>query len=326
MEKILRFGIIGPGGIADSQLAPALARVPGTALWSVMSRDHGRAAAFALKHGAASPSPAHADLGGMLADPALDAVVIATPDKLHAPQAIAAAAAGKHVFVEKPMATNADDAFAMVAACREAGVRLGVGYHNRWHAGHRLLAKAVADGALGSLRHMRVHWSYEEKDATNWRAHDSVGRWWCMAALGTHCLDVVRWMMVPQCGEVRAVRALFSNAKFRSPHDETATVLLRFTNGATAEILASVAMRPERTIEIHGDKASARCEWTLGAKGVGAITVGGSPLAFVPANPYVGELADFAAAVREGREPEVDGEEGAKNVALLVAAEDSNGW
>lgn len=98
-----KIGIIGPGGIAERKLAPALAEVDGATLWNVLSRDRARAAEFAARHGAASPRPAHDDLEAMLGDPELDGVIIATPDKLHAGQAIAAAAHGKHVLVEKPM-------------------------------------------------------------------------------------------------------------------------------------------------------------------------------------------------------------------------------
>ena len=318
----LRIGLIGPGEIADKQLIPALGKVPDAKFWSVMSRDLGRAHAFALKHGAASPVPAHADIDSFLRDPSLDAVIIATPDRLHAGQGIAAMRAGKHVLVEKPMAVNAGDAAMMAAVARQEGVRLGVAYHHRWHAGHRLLKQALAGGALGKLRHVRIHWSYEAEDASNWRASSDAGRWWRLAALGTHCLDLVRWTMVPACGEVTNARGLFSDAKFGSGRDETALALLRFADGATAEVLVSVAMPQERIIEVRGDGGIARCDWTLGAKGVGSITINGEPLAFDAKNPYVGELVDFVAAVREGRDPEVNGEEGAKNVALMCLVDD----
>ncbi|HKK73214.1 MAG TPA: Gfo/Idh/MocA family oxidoreductase, partial [Candidatus Krumholzibacteria bacterium] len=99
----VRFGLIGPGRIADRRLAPALRHVEGAQLWSVLSRDPERAAAFAHEHEAAAAQPTPATLDTMLADDELDAVIVATPDKLHAEQAVAAARAGKHVFVEKPM-------------------------------------------------------------------------------------------------------------------------------------------------------------------------------------------------------------------------------
>src|SRR5262249_29666736 len=143
----IRFGILGPGAIADQRLVPSLKRVAGAELWSVLSRDAARGKSFAERHGARAAQPVRTSLDELLADPKLDAVIVASPDKLHAPQAIAAARAKKHVFVEKPMATTPEEARAMVEACRDADVRLGVAYHLRWHAGHRLLVRAVHGGA-----------------------------------------------------------------------------------------------------------------------------------------------------------------------------------
>ena len=103
-------GIIGTGRIADSQLVPALKQVTGARFWSVLSRDKERAVSFASFHGAEAQYNAFDSLASFLADPALDAVIIATPDGLHAQHAIASARAGKHVLLEKPMATKLEDA------------------------------------------------------------------------------------------------------------------------------------------------------------------------------------------------------------------------
>ena len=118
---MMNVALVGPGRIAEHSLIPGLENVPGAQLWSVMSRDHGRARDFARRHGAAGGEAAHERLDTLLADPELEAVIIATPDKLHAEQTIAAAKVGKHVLVEKPMATDAESARAMVRACRNAG-------------------------------------------------------------------------------------------------------------------------------------------------------------------------------------------------------------
>ena len=322
----LNFGLIGPGRIADKQLMPALARVPTARLWSVLSRDGERAQAFAGRHEAAAPKPAHTDLVAMLADPELHAVIVASPDGLHAEQVIAAARAGKHVLVEKPMTTSVVAARAMVDACAQADVRLGVAYHLRWHMGHRLLrSRVVGQGELGELRHMRVKWTYRAADASNLRAHEEVGRWWGLAGVGTHCLDLVRWFMRPSCGEVVEVKSLVTRAVWKGPHDETAVLALRFASGASAEIVTSVLFDAPTAVEIHGTKGSATCEGTLGPHGAGTIRVRpqageASEQVFRPVNPYVGELADFVSAIREKRPPEVDGVEGARNVEILCEA------
>ena len=316
----MNFAMLGTGRIADQHLAPAITEVEGARLWSVLSRDIGRGREFAERHHAESVNAVHTELDSLLADENLDAVLIATPDKLHASQAIAAARAGKHVLTEKPMATDLVEAQAMVEACDKAGVTLAVAYHLRWHAGHRKLAEAVHAGRLGTVRHMRVQWTFLAQDDQNWRATSEVGRWWGLAGVGTHCLDQVRWFMQPSCGEIVVQKNLISREVWKGPHDETALVSLAFESGATAEICSSVLFNAPKRMEIYGSDTYAVCDDTLGPHGAGTISIGGEPIDYEVVDPYAGEIADFVAAVRDGRSPEVDGREGYRNVATLVAA------
>ena len=319
-SRPLRIAMIATGRIADNALAPAVNNATGAELWSVLSRDAGRARDFAERHGAASPEPAYTDLDTLLADPDLDAVLLASPDGLHAEQCIAAARTGKHVLCEKPMATTAADAERMTAACRNAGVKLGIAYHMRWHRGHRDLAGAVHTGRFGVVRHMRVQWSMRAPDDTNWRAHSDVGRWWGLAAVGTHCLDQARWYMLPSCGEIVRLTPLITRNVFQGPHDETALLALEFESGATAEVCTSVLFDAPKRMEVYGSEGYALFDDTLGAFGKGRIATHEGEHAFEAADPYAGEVEDFAAAVREDRDPEVNGEEGVRNVALLEEA------
>jgi len=317
---MLNFAILGTGGIALRSLAPALAATPGARLWSVYSRDAARAQAFAEHQRPAALPRVFTSLDDLLRDPELHAVIVATPDRLHADHAVKAALAGKHVFTEKPMAHGLEPARTMVQACRTAGVQLGVAYHLRWHAGHRALIERVHHGALGVLRHVRAHWTYRANDAQNWRAHDDVGRWWSLAGTGTHLVDLARWTLVPSGGEVVDQRSLITRSVWKGPHDETAIISLSFASGATAEIVTSVLFDSPSRFEIYGSAGSAICENTLGTHGGGQIVVEKTLLEYECTNPYVGELQDFVAAINENRDPEVSGEEGLRNVEILVSA------
>ena len=316
----VNIAMIATGGIADSQLAPALALSPGAQLWSVYSRDQDRAAAFAAKHEAAAAAPAFDDYDALLADPDLDAVLIASPDKLHTDQAVRAARAGKHILTEKPMATDRDGAAAMVAEAADAGVKLAVAYHMRWHMGHRALHDAVQAGQFGTPRHMRIMWPTPARNADGWRANADVGRWWSLAAVGTHCLDQIRWFMRPQCGEVTAMESIINRQIFNGPNDETAVLAIQFENGSTAELCSSVLFQGPRRMEVYCSDGWAICDETLGPHGEGRIDTQNGAYAYTAANPYVGEIDDFVAAVRDNRPPEVDGTEGAANVDLLLKA------
>ena len=224
------------------------------------------------------------------------------------------------MLVEKPMATDVEEAKAMVQACHDAKVQLGVGYHLRWHNGHRKLLEVIRAGEFGQLRHMRVLWTSRSADANNWRASTEVGRWWSLAAFGTHCLDMIRWIMVPQCGEVVSLKSMISRDFWKGPHDETALVSLGLESGATAEFCSSILFDSISRVEVYGSKGCAIAEGTLGRHGEGSVRTHLGELKFNITNPFVGEITDFVAAIREQRQPEVAGNEGLRNVELLVKA------
>ena len=315
----LKIAMLATGRIAETALAPAINQADGATLWSVYSRDLGRAQGFAEKHGAQSATPAYADLDELLADDELDAVMIASPDGLHAEQTVAAANAGKHVLTEKPMTTSAEAAAAMIAACDLSKVKLGVAYHLRWHDGHRKLHGLFQAGKFGTLRHMRLQWPMVS-GPDNWRAQSDVARWWCLSGVGTHCLDQIRWFMGPNHGEVKRMEKLITRHVHQGPHEETAILALEFESGATAEMCNSVLFPGPRRMEIYGSDGYALCENTLGAEGAGTIVTHEGDFDFDVVNPFRGEVEDFARAVAEDRTPEVGGAEGARNVELLLEA------
>ena len=314
----LNVAILGTGNIATHGHAPALLSSEKAQLWSVLSRDLNKAEGFAAKFGAKSDSPAYTSIEKLLQDPNLNAVIVATPDKLHAQHAIAAASMGKHVLLEKPMACERKELISIREACNSSGVVLALGYHLRWHAGHRALVEAVHAGKFGQVQHVRVQWAWRASDATNWRAGKDFGRWWSLGAVGTHCLDLIRWTLMPSSGEVSTARAIISNETWGGPHDETAVVSLKFERGATAEFCSSVLFNSPSRFEIYGTEGWAICEGTLGREGAGKIWTNQGEFTFSSSNPFLGQLNNFADAVLGKQRPEVDCEEGARNVELLL--------
>lgn len=316
----LNIGIVGTGRIAHTQLAPALQQVNGARLWSVLSRDAGRAAQFAAQHGARAPVNGYHSLDAMLDDPSLNAVIIATPDALHAGQAIAAARAGKHILLEKPMATSVEDAREIEQVCQQEKVELGLAYHLRWHQGHQKIAAMLHDGTLGEPRYARALWTWQAEDNSNWRAHDTLGRWWSLAGVGTHCIDLMRWMLLPVCGEVTRLGSVVDKSTYGGPHDETASVSLQFGDRAIADITTSVMFSATSRFELHCTEACVICDDTLGPNGAGSITINNAPLEFEAANPYVGEIQNFVDAIDGKTRIGIPAVEGRRNVELLIKA------
>ncbi len=210
----------------------------------------------------------------------------------------------------------------MVAAASEAGVNLGVAYHLRWHGAHRPLFNDAVAGKLGDLRHIRVQWSSLAADDSNWRARTDIGKWWSLAGVGTHCLDQILWYMTPTCGDLVEVKSVISRDVWKGPNDETALISMRFANGATADLCSSVVFAAPTRFELYGSKGYAVSEGTVGVSGDGTMTTHEGPVDYTFVDCYRAEIEDFAAAVRENRPPEVDGEMGARNVEILCQATD----
>lgn len=317
----VNIGIIGTGRIADTRLVPALNQVDGATFWSVLSRDRQRAESFADKHSAQAKYHAFDSLAAFLADPALDAVIIATPDGLHAQQAIACARAGKHVLIEKPIATTVEDAKQICDACLQERVKLAVAYHMRWHDGHRQVASMLHSGKFGKPHYARAMWTWKAEDNSNWRAHEQHGRWWGLAGVGTHCVDFLRWMLLPGCGEVTSVASLIDKSTYGGPHDETASISMQFGNGALADVMTSVMFSATSRFEICCSNAIVIGEGTLATNGGGIITINDEPLEFALLNPYVGEIKNFVSAIGGHTRVEVSGTEGLRNIEILLQAD-----
>ncbi len=315
--KPLRIGILGSGSAAKL-FASAIKSTTETELWSVYSRQRELSTELAAAFGAKAQQPAHDDLQTMLRDPDLEAVIVASPDGMHARQVLAAAAAGKHVLVEKPMALDLGEADRMIAACKEARVCLAVGYRARWHDGHRRIAAQLAEGNFGKIRHVHASWSYLDVALTNWRYSHELSRWGALSKLGTHLIDFGLWMNESQ-GPVAKVKAILQHGGRRT--DESAIVIWSHESGATCEIVASVATgEGESRAEIHCDDALIELKNTFAFHGGGKLYVNGEELMFSVKNEFVDQLEDLAKAVRRGREPFSGGRVGRQNLEVLVGA------
>jgi predicted dehydrogenase len=252
-------------------------------------RDPTRHRDYAAAHGLALT----ADLASVLADPGIAAIVLATPHSRHGDEVRAAAAAGKHVFCEKPLALTRDDAARSIAACRTAGVVLGIGHDKRFFPALRELARLVAAGALGPLLHVEAHFSNEVAGSfSDWRFSPEESPAGGLTGTGVHMLD----MMIALCGPVRRVQALLLAHKLPPDPLDSLSVLLEFRSPASG-ILAAVRSSP-RFMRLHAFGRHASAE-ALGATHLVLRSSGTAPtpLDLPPADSVAANLEAFADAV-----------------------------
>lgn len=252
------WALLGPGRHADNNVAPQMRKASGTDLVAVMSRDPARGTAFAKKHGFAK---VHASLKDVLADPAIQAVYDCTPDGLHADNAVAAAEAGKHILIEKPLAITAKECARAIAACTARGVVLGVVYQQRHDAAHQEARRMIAAGEIGDVMLARVQINLRPTTPApvppaggNWRADPKMRLGGSLMSLGDHAFDTLSYIVDQRIEEI----ASFTNATQDDPPNErVASMILKLSKGAIGHASSSGATPfARRPIEIHGTKGT----------------------------------------------------------------------
>ena len=206
---------------------------------------------FAAKHGFRLCT----DLAEVLADPAIKAVVLATPHSLHRPMVEASARAGKQIFCEKPFALNFADAAAMVEACNRAGVVLGVGHNRRFWPSMVALKRAADFGELGQLLHIEGHFSNEHSNNTagTWRDSPEESPGGGITGAGLHVLDAFLNII----GPVKKVRGQLIVRKAPPVARDVASVILEFANGVSGAFTTVRATPLYWRVHVFGDRGSA---------------------------------------------------------------------
>jgi len=194
-----------------------------------------------------------------LADPQVQAVVLATPHSLHPEQVIAAAQAGKHVFCEKPFALTKADAEAAVAATTKAGVTLGLGYNRRFHPEMTKLRNQIRSGELGTVLHVEATMTFPnglflKPDA--WRADKHETPCGALTPMGVHAID----SMIDLCGPIAQVYCQSFRRVVAVDSDDTTSMLFRMTDGMSGYLGTMTATGPGFSFQVFGSKGSVRLE------------------------------------------------------------------
>jgi len=306
----MRFGLIGAGMIGKIR-ADALAKSAVCELTAVSDLDEARARTVA------PGAKFYSEANDLIGSAEIDAVIISTPPPLHEPLAVAAASAGKHGLVEKPMAATPEACERMIAAARRAGTLLTVGYNHRYFEALKLVRDVVASGDIGTVSHVRAYAGHSGlgEFKAPWMYDKQVMGGGALMDNGTHIVDLVRYLM----GDPAEVFGVATNKVWGLGVEDEGIALLRTANGVTASIEASWnEWRGYRFhIEAYGDRGMARAYYApMMATVVRLDKPGGSKSVerrFYPKSiirekmkgwqstvvqTFVEELADFVAAAK----------------------------
>jgi UDP-N-acetyl-2-amino-2-deoxyglucuronate dehydrogenase len=324
MKKQVKVALIGCGRVASVH-AQALSKLPHTELSAVVDIKPDRAEKFSELYDC---NNVLTDYKEALADPEIDAVEICTPHYLHAPIAIDAARAGKHILTEKPMAISVLDADAMIHEAEKAGVKLGVIFQNRYNDASMAIKEAIDQGKLGKLLGTRMFLTWNRSDEY-YKGSDWKGTWdkeggGVLIDQAIHTMDLMQWFM----GDIAEVEAkYYTRAHDFIQVDDVAEGTLKFANGAVGFIYANCAYPYDAPIflEVYGDKGLAQLHGD-----VATIKIGNKTTTVVQQSDgivgkrYWGfghklQISDFYEGVLQDLAPQIDGLGGKTAMAMVLA-------
>jgi predicted dehydrogenase len=325
----IRVGLIGAGNISETH-ARAVNAIPGAELVAVYGTNPDRVRGLCREHG----GTAYEELASFLAHRPMEMVIIGSPSGAHAEQGIAAARQGLHVLTEKPIDISVQRADALIAACDQAGVKLGVIFQDRFKPDIQRLKQLLGEGVIGRplLADARVKWYRppEYYSQSRWRGTYALDGGGALINQGVHTVDLLLWLM----GDVANVQARTRTLLHQIETEDTALALIEFASGAVGVLQATTAAYPgyARRVEITGSGDTIILEHDrLVAIDVrkayqGAISTSDADQSASASSPVVSDIRghqaaieDFIHAIEANVAPVCDGREGRKSLALVEA-------
>ena len=265
----VKWVVIGAGGIADRRTIPAILKNKDSILVAVMDRVPAVAEAIGKKYSV----PYFTEEEEMLKNVDCDAVYIGTPVMCHINQALIALRYGKHVFVEKPIAINAEDAERLVNAFKSAGKQIAIGYMMKYHNLHEQAKSLIKDGEIGQVNSVRAQFTCWYPEIPNaWRQKKELGGGGAIMDLGVHCIELLEYLLDDEIDEVKS---LYSTRTFSYEVEDGGVIIFRTKGGVLGHIDVNFNipdMASESKLELYGSKGYIQCRNTLGQEETGTLS------------------------------------------------------
>ena len=322
----LGYAIVGLGGYGLGRIIPEFEKCQHSRLVALVSGDAAKAKKVAAQYGVPERGIYNYQNYDSIRDnPDIDIVYICLPVFMHAEYTIRAAAAGKHVMCEKPMAVSVAECEQMIAACRKAGKKLMLGYRSRFEPHNVEAIRLAQSGAIGKLRYFRSEHGFVARDPNTWRMKKAQSGGGSLMDIGIYALQAARYMTGEEPSAVFAKETTDRNdPRFREVEDMI-DFQLEFPSGVIGSCMSMYSANRNQFI-LMGDKGRIELEPATAYSGQ-RMWVGGergdktqvTPPPGPYANQWVGQLDHMSQCVKENRETIVPGEEGLRDIRIVEA-------
>ncbi|HAV60966.1 MAG TPA: glucose-fructose oxidoreductase [Verrucomicrobiales bacterium] len=312
----INFALAGLGSLSTNQIAPALQKTKHARLAGIITGTPAKAEAWKAKYGIPDKNIYNYDTMVNLKDnPDIDVVYVVTPNGLHKEHTIKAAQAGKHVLCEKPMANTAKDCQAMINACKQARVKLAIGYRCQFTPQHQECIRIAREKEMGAIKIIEAGFGFRIGDPNQWRLRADLAGGGALMDVGVSALQACRYLVGEEPKLVSAIEIKTDPVKFAEV-DESLTWQMTFPSGVIAYCSTSYNVNGINRFTAYADQGWFGMDPAYSYSGIKVKTSKGER-EFEQVDHFAAEMDDFARCIIENRESRVAGVEGLRDMVVI---------
>ncbi|MFC5051039.1 Gfo/Idh/MocA family protein [Rubritalea spongiae] len=317
--KKLGWAIVGLSRLSENRIGPAFLKTKNARLAGIVTGTPEKAKIWQKKYDVPDSGVYnYDDFDKIFENPEIDVVYIVLPNSMHREFTVRAAKAGKHVYVEKPMATNSEECREMIQACEKARVQLGVAYRLQFEPHHMEMMRFAKESVFGDVRHLDAGFCFKMRDDTGWRLKKDLGGG-ALLDVGVYIIQAARYIFGEEPVTVSALETKTDLEKFAEV-DETTTWTMQFPSGKTANLISSFNLGGYNRMTVFADKGRFGMEPCFGTRGQKGWTSNPDvPLEFPQTDHFEIQIDLFSQAILDGKDWMVDGREGLRDHLVMDA-------
>jgi predicted dehydrogenase len=322
-DKKLGFALVGLGSLSTHQIAPALLKTKYCRLAGIVTGTPAKADRWKRQYNIPDKNIYNYDTMDQMADnPDIDVVYVVTPNALHADGTIKAAKAGKHVLCEKPMEVSVAKCEQMIAACKQAGRQLAIGYRLHFEPNNLECVRLARSKMWGDLKMIDANFGFLIGDPTQWRLKKDLSGGGCLMDVGIYALQAARYLSGEEPLTVSAASSVTDPVKFKDI-EESITWQLKFPSGVIARCSSTYGFSGMDNFTAYAEQGWWQLEPAYIYGGIQGRRSDGMEIALDNIDQFAAEMDDFANCILTHQPTRVPGEEGLRDIKIMMAIYDS---
>jgi predicted dehydrogenase len=318
-DRKLGFALVGLGNLSTHQIAPALQKTKFCRLAGIVTGHPAKAERWQAQYGIPDKNIYNYDNMEKMADnPDIDVVYVVTPNALHAEHTLKAAKAGKHVLCEKPMEVSTEKCQQMIDACKKAGRQLAIGYRLHFEPNNLECVRLAREKVFGDLKIIDADFGFQIGDPKQWRLNHALAGGGPLMDVGIYALQATRYLSGEEPVSISAISTVTDPVKFKEV-EESIMWQMKFPSGIVANCTSTYKLRGIDRYTAYAEHGWFGLEPAYDYDGIHGRRSDGQPIDFPAIDHFAAEMDDFAQCILENRPTKVPGEEGLRDVTILMA-------